>query len=480
MKKPNGQLNLSDLLILGQCEDQDLKLIKILNYYKLNRSLFGMPFLEVWDSDLVSFLQHENTRFRFLKKLTILSGFLFVVKLLKKHVEQLTYLELNSCVKPKISHNNPDLPKFSNLEILSVYDIRNEDLVSLLFLCSESLSELRYKRGEVPNIPLQQVPDLPKLQTLELHSVRPDDLITLLNACSESLSKLSLSRISEEVPNIPLPQVPDLPKLQTLETGLVSLGETGKSLISKCRQTLTGLIFYGNVFEMEDTYFPKLKYLNFDEVPNLDIEVMISSNACLETLILTQCYDLILPNPLSKLKNVYSYQSINLANILKCASSLQCLALDDYHASDFMLKGIKKMPNLTDFYLLNFTHTGNWFVDECITDLLVKNADTLEFLVLHEHYNSSTTEIEIMKSITPVELKKVHTLIYLHYNPLLGFESEFFKSLCPNAHIMIKHTDEVEDIVETVKSRLKYIKADDIFFDFLYSVIFEVYDFFED
>ena len=404
-----------------------------------------------------------------------------VDKLLKKHVEQLTYQELNSCVKPKIPHHNPDLPKFSNLEILSVYDIRNEDLVSLLFLCSESLSELRYKRGEVPNIPLQQVPDLPKLQTLELHSVRPDDLITLLNSCSESLSKLSIEYLSEEVPNIPLPQVPDLPKLQTLETGLVSLGETGKSLISKCRHTLTGILFDGNVFEMENTYFPKLKYLKFVVVPNIDIEDMISVYACqLETLILVEIHDLILSNPLSKIKNIYSYESNNLANILKCASSLQCLVLDGYLASDFWLKGIKKMPNLTDFYLLNFLHTENRFMDKYLTRLLIKNSDTLEFLVLHEHHDSSTTEIEIMESKPPVELKKVHTVIYLHNNPLSGFECEFFKSLCPNAHIMIKHSDEVEDIIETVKSRLKYIKADDVFFDFVYSVIFEAYDFFEE
>ncbi len=421
MKK---QLNLSDLLIWGQCEDEDHNLIKLLDEYKI--SVFGMQCLKIWDlDDLVSFLQHENTRFRFLENITINNGHLYVDNLLKKHVEQLTYLELNSYVKPKIPHHNPDLPKFSNLKTLYVLGICSEDLVSLLY------------------------------------------------SCSESLSKLSLCDISEEVPNILLKQLPELPKLQTIQLLRNSFGEIGKSVISKCRQTLTGLVFHMD-FEMEDTYFPKLTYLEFNNVPNLDLmEDIISANACqLESLVLLYIHDFMLPN--QQIKNVYAYRCDNLANILQSASSLQCLVLEDYQASDFRLKGIKKMPNLTDFYLLIFKHDGNWFIDECITDLLVKNADTLEFLVLDENYHSSTTKIEIMESMPPVELKKVHTLIYLHYKPLLGCESDFFKLLCPNAQIMIKDGDGGEYINETVKSRLKYLKAEDVFCDYLYDTVFDL------
>ena len=407
MKKPNGHLNLLDLEIRNY-NGQDCRLKEILNDYKDNISALDIPFSKQLGSDMVSFLQHENTRFPLLEKLTLDDEKLIVENLLKKHAEQLTYLNLDSFDRLNFSHYYP------KLETLIVYNIHPDDLVSLLSLCSESLSTLRiFVMFEEMRPVLQQLPELPKLQTLELYNCFP-------------------------------------------------LGETVKSLISKCRQTLTGIVFEEIIYEfdLEDKYFPKLKYMKFQNVDM--IQDMISANAGqLETLIIFDIYNSILPNTLSNIKNLFIHDCKNLANILKCASSLQCLVISQPYVFDD-LKDIEKMPNLTDFYLLDIVRS-NLCMDENIKDFLVKNADTLEFLVLHFNY-SSNTEFETMESTPPVvELKKVHTLIFLQENPLWEREREFYKALCPNAQIIMKNGKRGEYIREAVKLRLKYNKADDLF-----------------
>ena len=402
LKKPNGYLNLLDLNIQN-CDGQDYRLIKTLDDYKDNISALVLPFSEDLGSDWVSFLQHENTRFPLLEKLSINDEKLIVENLLKKHAEQLTYLNLNSDDRLNFSHYYP------KLETLIVYNIHPDDLVSLLSLCSESLSTLRIHERE---------------------------------------------DMSAEERSIQLQQLPELSKLKTLETSGETIGETVKSLISKCRQTLTGICFSVFDLELEEKYFPKLKYLKFWGVDNVDvIQDMISANACqLKTLILYDIDYMMLSNPLSNIKNVYINYCEDPVNILKCASSVQCLVLEQL----VFFKDIQKMLSLTDVYLLNFKLDG---MNKGIKDLLVKNADTLEFLVFHFR----NTIFETMESTPPVELLKVHTLIILPENPLLESEREFYKSLCPNAQIMINNGNGGEYILETVKSRLKYHKADDLF-----------------
>ncbi len=217
---------------------------------------------------------------------------------------------------------------------------------------------------------------------------------------------------------------------------------------------MTGIGFSVFDLELEDKYFPKLKYLKFRGVDDVDvIQDMISANACqLETLILDDIDYMILSNPLSNIKNLYIDYCEDPVNILKCASSVQCLVLEEL--MDF--QDTKKMPNLTDLYLLNTLQDG---MDKGIKDLLVKNADTLEFLVFYFR----NTIFETMESTPPVELLKVHTLIIIRKKSLLESEREFFKSLCPNAQIMINNGNGGEYIRETVKSRLKYHKADYLF-----------------
>ena len=376
MEKPNGHLNLLDLEILNY-NGQDCRLKEILNDYKDNISALDLPLYEDLGSDMVSFLQHEDTLFPLLEKLSMKPDNLHVINLLKKHAEQLTYLKLSYA--RKFPNNYPHFPK---LETLIVNEIHLDDFVSLLSLCSESLSTLRIRfMFEEMRPVLQQLPELPKLQTLELYGLYG-----------------------------------------------VKLGETIKSLLSKCRQTLTGIVFEEIIYEfdLEDKYFPKLKYMKFQNVDM--IQDMISANAGqLETLILFDKYNSILPNTLSNIKNLFIHDCKNLANILKCASSLQCLVISQpYVFHD--LKKIEKMPNLTDFYLLDIS---NWCMDEIIKDFLIKNADTLEFLLLHSSNMESTPP--------PVELKKVHTLIILQEHPFLESGREFFKALCPNAQIMMKN-----------------------------------------
>ncbi len=439
MKKPNGHLNLLDLDIQNY-DGQDYcgehyRLKKILTDYKDNISALDLLFSEDLGSEMVSFLKHEDMRFPLLEKLSIEKDKSSVDNLLKKHAEQLTYLELKPN-EPNFPHNYSHFPKFH------------------------------------------------KLETLIVEKICPDNLVSLLSLCSESLSTLSIIEgyYEEEEPNYSklLEQLPELPKLQTLELYSFSLGKTVKTLISKCRQTLTGIVFDGNFdFEMEDNCFPKLKYLKFQNVDNVDVMLnIISANACqLETLILRSGYYLILSNKLSNIKNlcIYTlYNCSNMANILKCDSSLQCLVIFQppvFEDFKFIFMDIKKMPNLTDFYLLDID-TSNWFMDENIKDFLVKNADSLEFLVLHFNY-SYNTEFETMESTPPVvELKKVHTLIILQGNPLLDSERQFFKALCPNAQIMKKNGRGGEYIREAVKSRLKYSKADDLFCQEINDIIF--------
>ena len=410
MKKPDGHLNLLELdLNELNWNDQDYRLKEILNDYKDNISALDLRYWKNLSLDMVSFLQHEDTLFPLLEKLSMKPDNLHVINLLKKHAEQLTYLKLSYA--RKFPNNYPHFPK---LETLIVNEIHLDDFVSLLSLCSESLSTLRiFVMFEEMRPVLQQLPELPKLQTLELYNSFP-------------------------------------------------LGETVKSLISKCRQTLTGIVFEEIIYEfdLEDKYFPKLKYMKFQNVDM--IQDMISANAGqLETLILFEnIYNSILPNTLSNIKNLFIHDCKNLANILKCASSLQCLVISQPYVFDD-LKDIEKMPNLTDFYLLNI-HTCYRFM-KSIKHFLVKNADTLEFLVLHFNY-SSNTEFETMERTPPVvELKKVHTLIFLQKKTLSESEREFFKALCPNAQIMMKNGEGGEYIRETVKLRLKYRKADNLF-----------------
>ena len=70
MKKPNGHLNLLDLEILHY-NGQDCRLKEILNDYKDNISALDLRYWKNLSSDMVSFLQHENTRFQLLEKLSI-------------------------------------------------------------------------------------------------------------------------------------------------------------------------------------------------------------------------------------------------------------------------------------------------------------------------------------------------------------------------------------------------------------------------
>ena len=161
---------------------------------------------------MLLFLQHEDTLFPLLEKLSMKPDNLHVINLLKKHAEQLTYLKLSFA--RNFGHNYPHFPK---------------------------------------------------LETLIVNEIHPDNLVLLLSLCSESLSTLRIFDIFEEIGPV-LQQLPELPKLQTLELyNCFPLGETVKSLISKCRQTLTGILFEEIIdeFDLEDKYFQKIKYMKF-------------------------------------------------------------------------------------------------------------------------------------------------------------------------------------------------------------------------
>ncbi len=279
-----------------------------------------------------------------------------------------------------------------------------------------------------------------------------------------------------EEEDLEAPQVPKL-KLQSLALCDGAVGETEKSLFSNSRQTLTGVRFENYQFDMLNTYFSQVKYLEFnhDIWCKYEIEDLISTLAFqLETLILVEVADLSLPNQLPMMKNAWIknwiYNCDTVPNLLKRTPSLQCLVLEDFSGSH--LKGIAKMPKLTDLYLLSFEYHGNSFVENSISELFVSNADTLEFLVIVHGF--SDIKCKSMERIS-VELKKVHTLIVLHKNPL-GSDTEMFKSLCPNAQIMTTESGR-EYVTEALKSRLKYLKADTIFSDHFYDsfYLFRVY-----
>ncbi len=425
MKKPNGHLNMLDLTFYD--DDDLMKNMKtILDQFKNNiigLRLNGLEYLE--SADWVSFLLHENTTFRFLEQLTIGADNSVVDNLLRKHAKQLTFLELTW-------------------------------------------------GGDQIN--LQNLPKFHKLETLIIELICPNTLVTLLSLCSESLSTLKIGHVYTEKPNIPLQQVPELPKLQTLilndgcfvrEIGFVEA--IGKSLLSKCRQSLSGIGITHLSFDMQDIYFPKAKYLKFVSVPKEYVKNSISAHSCqLETLIIEDINDLAVPKTLLKMKNVWIKNCDNIGHILlNCAASLQCLVLEDCSSS--ALKGTVKMSNLTDLYLINYDYHENLFVKYSLSELFVSNADTLEFLVV-KHCRTNTKCKSIEK--TTVQLKKVHTVIVFNENPLGPSDRNFFKLLCPNAQIMT--TEEGRGYrVETLNSRLKYLKADNFFIDHISDSLYD-------
>ena len=69
MRKPNGHLNLLDVTVDGRCKKFNT-IQKVLNDNKDNiAALHILP--GNLTPDFTSFLQHENTRFKFLEELTI-------------------------------------------------------------------------------------------------------------------------------------------------------------------------------------------------------------------------------------------------------------------------------------------------------------------------------------------------------------------------------------------------------------------------
>ena len=408
MEKPNGHLNMLDLTFYFHYDVMKI----IVDNFKNNINALDLLCNDL-NSEDESYLLHENLRLRFLEKLTVGAENKIVLNLLKKHAEQLTYLNLYC----------------SHFELY-----------------------------------LQNFPKFDRLETLVVDQISYNTLAALLSSCSESLSKLKIKDMYEEE-HLEAPQVPKL-KLQSLALCDGGVGETEKSLFSNSRQTLTGISFENYQFNMLNTYFTKVKYLKFkhDIWCKYEIEDLISTLAFqLETLILVDVVDLSLPNQLPMMKNAWIKNCDTVPNLLKRTPSLQCLVLEDFSGSH--LKGIAKMPKLTDLYLLTFDYHGNSFVENSISELFVSIADTLEFLVIVHPF--SDIKCKSMDRIS-VELKKVHTLIVLHENPLAS-DTEIFKSLCPNAHIMTTESGR-EYVIEALKSRLKYLKADTIFSDHLYDL----------
>ena len=389
MQKPTGHLNLLDLTFAGY----DVMMINILDLFKDNINALCLGNL---DSEFQSFLLQENARFEFLEKLSFIKENQIGENLLKKHSEELTHLELQC------------------------------DLDQLYF---QNLSKLY------------------KLETLIVEDAGPDALVSLLASCSESLTNLT---IDHRVPNAFLKQVvvPKLSKLQSLvvidccEDRLDFFGEFVTTLLSECRQTLTEISLSNSTYNVQDTYFPKVKCLEFLSVPGEHVNALISSHACvLESLRIWNIEDLIYPSALPKMKHVWITGCDEVPDLLKCAPLLQCLVLGK--CSD--LRGTPKMPCLTDLYLMD-----NVLEEESISELLANNSETLEFLILNP------TQCKVFERL-PVELKKVHTVIVID-NPLSRVR-DCLKSLCPNAQIIITN-DGREYRIEALKSRFKYLKSD--------------------
>ena len=386
MQKPTGHLNLLDLTFAGN----DVMMINILDLFKDNINALCLGNL---DSEFQSFLLQENTRFEFLEKLSIFKENQIGENLLKKHSEQVIHLELQ-CGSDRFYFQN-----LSKLETLTVYDAGPDALVSLLASCSESLTKLIIT-NKVPNAFLKQVvvPKLSKLQSL-----------VVIDCCEDRLD---------------------------------FFGEFVTTLLSECRQTLTEISLSNSTYNVQDTYFPKVKCLEFITVPGEHVNALISSHACvLESLSIWNIEDLIYPSALPKMKHVWITGCDEVPDLLKCAPLLQCLVLGD--CSD--LRGTPKMPCLTDLYLF-----GNELEEESISELLANNSETLEFLILNP------TQCKVFERL-PVELKKVHTVI-INGNPLSRVR-DCLKSLCPNAQIMTPN-DGREYRIEALKSRFKYLKAD--------------------
>lgn len=392
-------------------------------------------------TDLVSFLRHKKTVFRSLEKLSIASSNFLLKDLLKKH-EQLIYLNY-TWIWSDNDINLSDLPKFHKLETLIVQYSSIDDLVPLISSCSNSLSKL------------------------ELHHIEDEYFCTHQTTKSKSYK-----------------QIPKLPKLETYVShfktfdcdGDTDIEEFGSTLLSRCRQSLTRISFHVTTFDMEDTYFPSVKYLQFYQVPGECVNDFISGHACqLETLLIDEIHDLKFSDPFPKIKNVWVNNCKNVPDLLKCASSLQCLVLG--YCPD--LEGTTKMPNLTDLYLIDYEYDGMSFVEESISKLLVNNADTLQFLVLRKPYRTESKVKRLKIERTSVELKNVHTVIVVFKNDPLEIDRDFLHSLCPNAQIMItgvEEEDKREHIIETLNSRLKYLKADDeLFRNALHSKLFRRY-----
>ena len=365
MKKPNGHLNLLNLTF--EFDNDNNQLIKtVLDENKNNITALELRFIHL-EPELLTFLLHENTRFKFLETLTLNKNSvnLILENMLKKHAEQITHLQV-------VSHKS--------------------------------------------NISREQVPELPKLQILDLEDCDNEECV--------------------------------------------------KSLCSKFRQSLTGISFgHCGLIDIEEAYFPQLKCLRLGAAEN-ESDIISAHSDQLETLIL-EYFDEVLPDSLPKMKNLWLSKCEIEPNLLKSTPSLECLLLEGSIPA-FNLKSTSKMPNLTDLYLLHFN--GVWDAESKRNllkeseDLFVNNADTLEFLVFKFLYNADYKSFQRIS----VQLKRVHTVIIYDENSL-GIDRDILKAVCPNAQIMTtNNTREFAISIEAIKSRLKYLKADDLIFDDLY------------
>ena len=434
-----SHLNFVDVTVDRKCNNSKF-VKKILdenknNIYALYVELYSDTDDEDFDTVLVSFLQHKNTIFRSLKKLSISSSNLQLLNLLKKSEhQQLTHLNY-TWLGSDNDINLSDLPKLHKLETLIVKYICIHDLVPLISSCSNSLSKLI------------------------LYDIYQE----------EETSHKQNTRTTKSKSHKQIPKIPELETFSSYFRNYTWCGDTDvikdflTTLLSQSRQSLTGISFHVTTCDTEDTYFPSVKYLKVYQVPGECVNDFISGHACqLETLLIDEIHNLKFPDPLPKIKNVWVNNCKNVPDLLKCASSLQCLLLG--YCPD--LEGTMKMPNLTDLYLIDYEYHGKSFVEESISKLLVNNADTLQFLVLRKPYTTESKIKRLKTERTSVEMKNVHTVIVVKNDPL-EIDRDFLQSLCPNAKIMItgnEKGDKREHIIETLNSRLKYLKADDELF----------------
>ena len=310
------------------------------------------------------------------------------------------------------------------------------------------------------------------LEKLALNKGSVNNLIleNLLQKHAEQITHLKLESQHEELDN---EQIPELPKLQTLELVNCLNKDYVKSLCLKSRQSLTCLSFEdcGLINNMEEVYFPQLKCLKLDFI-QIDIISLSAHSGQLETLKL-ECFVGDLPDSLPKLKHLWLADCRHIApNVLmQSTPALRCLVLEGKLPALSLKRGKSKSFNLTDLYLLDSKVTENKgdLLRERAT-LIAKNADTLEFLVLKFKYNRKSFQR------IKVKLERVHTVIIYDENPLAS-DREILKAVCPNAQIMTTNNKREYAIsIEAIKSRLKYIRADPLFFNDLYLLITAIID----